>query len=127
MTKYFQIDLVNQIRTYFQKKIKFKKKLGHPNLSRSSRDVLRTSWRRPELFSQGRPMKFRLRRRLDVILGHPQDVRLGRPRDVRLRRLQDGQIGSLGDVLGTMEGDILETSWGPIFANWVLIMKIKIF
>ena len=44
------------------------------------RDVLRTSWGRPESTCQGRPFE-----RLDVISGHPRD----------------GQIGSLGDVLGT--------------------------
>ena len=71
-------------------------------LSRSSRDVLRTSWGRPESTSKGRPLNVRLRRPLDVISGRPRD----------------GQIGSLGDVLGTLEGDVLGTSWGPIFAGW---------
>ena len=67
----------------------------------SSRDILRTSWGRHESASQGRALKVRLERSLDVISGRPQD----------------GQIRSLGDVLGTLEGDVLEFSWGPIFAG----------
>ena len=46
-------------------------------LWRSSRDLLRTSWGRPDLTSQGRPLNVRLGRPLNVILERPQDVRLG--------------------------------------------------
>ena len=60
-------------------------------LSRSSRDVLRTSWGRPESTSKGRPLNVRLRRPLDVISGRPRD----------------GQIGSLGDVQGSWRGTSL--------------------
>ena len=57
-------------------------------LSRSSRDVLRTSWGRPESTSKGRPLNVRLRRPLDVISGRPRD----------------GQIGSLGKSWGRWRG-----------------------
>ena len=83
------------------------------------RDVLRTSWGRPETISQGRPLGGRLGHPQDVISRYPQDVGLGRPQDVRSRRPRDGQIGSLGDVLWTLEGDVFGTYWGPIFADWV--------
>ena len=75
-------------------------------------DVLRTTWGRPESTSQGRP--------LDVRLGRPLEVISRRPQDVSSRRPQDSQIESLGDVLGTLVGD-LRTSWGPMFANWVVV------
>ena len=72
--------------------------------------VLRMSWGCPESTSLEPPLKLRLGRLLDVILGLPQDVRSGRPRDVRLGRPQDGQIRPLEDVLETLKGDVLGTS-----------------
>ena len=69
-------------------------------------DVSRTSWGRPKLNFQGRP--------LDVRLGRPRDIISRRPPEVRSGRPGNGQIGSLGDVLGTLDGkrprDVLGTN-----------------
>ena len=101
--KYFYIDLVIQISSERNVKKKFETS-QFERFEGPVGDVLRTSWRRPESISQGRPLK--------ATLGRPQGIRLERPRD--------GQIGSLEDVLGTLEWDVLGTPWGPIFAGWVI-------
>ena len=73
------------------------------------KDILKTSWRRLELTSQGHPLDIRLGRSLDVRLRRFRVVSSGRPRD--------GQIRSLQHVLGMLDGDVLEKSWGLIFAR----------
>ena len=75
-------------------------------LSRSSRDVLKTSWGRPESTSKGRPLNVRLRRPLYVISG--RQIRTSQGRSNRIFRGRPGKL----------EGDVLGTSWGPIFAGW---------
>ena len=81
-----------------------KKKFGTSKFEFSEgslRDVLRTSWRRPESTSQGSLLNVRLGRPLDVILGRLEDVRSGRPRDCELK--------------------CPRTSRGPTFVGWVNI------
>ena len=77
--------MVNRITTFLKEKLK--NKFGTSKFEYSEgpvEEVLRTSWRRPDLNSQGRPL----------------NVRLGRSEEVRLERPQDVQIESLGVVLG---------------------------
>ena len=79
MLKCFWIDLVNRVSS----ERKVKKKVGTSKFEYSESplaDVLRTSWEHPESTFQGRPLKIRLRRPLEIIPRRLQDVRLGRPR-----------------------------------------------
>ena len=103
MLNCFYIELVNQI-SFKKKEIRNLKSFNrYPHIvpktcfQGRSRDLVRTSWGRPNQFL-GRKIRTYPERHFKTFLGQQGDY----------------QIRSLGDILVTLEGDVFETFWRQI-------------